>query len=333
VIHPPNDAPTRPQSPAPSPEGRLVHTVGRDLTASHGRHRLFRYVYAPETEARESPKPYLYPVRTLAGREVTIFRPHDHLWHHGIAMTWAQLWGGPTYVRDQGYVQLPNNGRQEHRDWEAILPQRLSERLAWVTAADETWIDERRTLSLGEVLPDEGCWALDVAMDLTNTRPAPLVFGSPTTEGRPLAGYGGLFWRGPRSFTGGTILAAGGLVGPDVMGQAAPWLAFVGRHDGDGAHSTLLFLDHPRNPRHPTRWFVRNTPYACASFAFAFDAELTLPPGETLALRYRIVVADGAWEADRADAYARRWRDASPSARAGAQTWSSRRTSLREPSS
>lgn len=63
-------------------------------------------------------------MRTLVGNEVTLFRPHDHVWHKGIAMTWAQLsgqnvWGGPTYLRDQDYVQLPNNGRVEYRAWDA----------------------------------------------------------------------------------------------------------------------------------------------------------------------------------------------------------------------
>jgi hypothetical protein len=125
-----------------------------------------------------------------------------------------------------------------------------------------------------------------------------------------MAGYGGLFWRGPRSFLGGTILAGGGRSGPEVMGQAAPWLAYVGRHDGSGDYSTLLFLDGPQNPRYPVKWFVRNTPYACASFAFAFDEELTLPAGEQLTLAYRIVIADGAWTAEQADAYAQQWQAA-----------------------
>jgi hypothetical protein len=63
------------------------------------------------------------------------------------------------------------------------------------------------------------------------------------------------------------------------------------------------------------KWFVRNTPYACASFAFAFDEELTLPAGEQLTLAYRIVIADGAWTAERADASAQQWQAAGGNAR------------------
>ena len=77
-----------------------------------------------------------------------------------------------------------------------------------------------------------------------------------------------------------------------MMGQPASWLAYTGRHDGTGDSSTLIFLDHPDNLRYPNKWFVRDTPFACASFAFMFDEEYELPPGETLPLRYRIAVAD-----------------------------------------
>lgn len=294
----------------------LVHALERHVDAFAGNRLLFRYVYRPDTPPVESPKPYLHPLRTLAGNVVTLFRPHDHVWHKGVAMTWAQLsgqnfWGGPTYVRDRGYVQLPNNGRIEHRAWTSLScaasPVHLEEQLAWITAAGEAWLDEARRLEIAAVVPEEGYWALDFDLRLANVAGRPLEFGSPTTEGRPLAGYGGLFWRGPRSFTGGTILAAGGRSGPDVMGQATPWLAFIGRHDGSGDASTLIFVDHPANPRYPTKWFVRTTPYACASFAFAFDEVLVLPPGESLRFRYRLILADGAWAAERIAAHAGRF--------------------------
>lgn len=118
-----------------------------------------------------------------------------------------------------------------------------------------------------------------------------------------MAGYGGLFWRGPRAFTGGTILAGNDLSGPEVMGKAAPWLAFTGRHDGTGDTSTMVFIDRPGNPRYPTKWFVRTAPFAGACFALAFDETLTLEPGEELALQYHIAIVDGAWSRERIEAY------------------------------
>jgi len=169
----------------------------------------------------------------------------------------------------------------------------LLERLEWLTQAGETWISEHRRIRVTEVQQEHGYWSLDLSFDLQNVRGAPLTFGSPTAAGRPAAGYGGLFWRGPRSFLRGKILAADGLSGPEVMGQSSPWLAYVGRHDGSARASTIVLLDQSSNPRYPTKWFVRHDPYACASCAFMFDEPLTLAPEETLTLNYRVVVADG----------------------------------------
>ena len=180
----------------------------------------------------------------------------------------------------------------------------------------QPWLDEIRSLHVTDVDEAGSWWALDFATTLRSVAPQPLVFGSPTTHGRAGAGYGGLFWRGPRSFMNGEILAAGGLHGPAVMGQPAPWLAYVGRHDGtDGptaaaspsvSHSTMLFVDRPDSFRFPTKWFVRQEPYGCASFAVTFDQEHTLLPGESFSLRHRIVVADGALTLPQIDAVANR---------------------------
>ena len=292
----------------------LVHTLHDSIELRFDSQSLFRYVYEPPEAQVESPRPYFHPLRTLAGDAVTLYRPHDHVWHKGLSMTCAQLsdqnfWGGETYVPGRGYVQLNNNGRVQHRKWEDIQcdDERvdLHERLAWVTSDGETWLREKRRITVDDMRPDEGSYCLSLEFELENARGAPLIFGSPTTKGRPLAGYGGLFWRGPRSFHGGAVLAAGGLEGPDIMGQHSPWLAYVGRHDENGRASTLVFVDQPGNPGYPNKWFVRCQEYAGASFAFLFDEELLLAPDDELLLSYRIVVADGAWTRERIEARAR----------------------------
>lgn len=282
---------------------RLLHSLDDCVELRYGDGVLFRYVYVPRTQAVESPRPYFHPLKTLAGNEVTIFRPHDHPWHAGLSMTSANLsgqnfWGGPSYVAGKGYVSLPNNGRVEHTGWEKLVYKAgkcvLHERLRWVTEAGEVWIEEKRGIAVQDVDESRSSWSLVLSFLLQNVSGQPLVFGSPTTEGRPMAGYGGLFWRGPRSFQGGSILAAEGLQGPEVMGQRSPWLAYIGKHDGTGDTSTLVFADQPSNPRFPNKWFVRNDPYACISCSFMFDEEYILEGGDTLDLRYAVLFADGA---------------------------------------
>ncbi len=277
---------------------------------------LFRYIYEPDMPQAESPKPFFHPVNTLAGDLITNYRPHDHVWHKGIQMTIAHLdgqnfWGGASYRHGQGYVQLPNNGSQRHDGWDSIevADERFAarEKLSWITQAGEHWLDETREISVNELDADAGHWALDFTTSLRNVRGETLHIGSPTTEGRPLAGYGGLFWRGPRSFDNGEVVTASGHEGAEAMGQAAAWLAYTGRHDGSGNTSTLAFLDHPANLRYPNKWFIRQTPYACASFAFMFDEVYAFEAGETLPLRYRLVVANGGWDAARVEGAAAAW--------------------------
>jgi len=169
---------------------------------------------------------------------------------------------------------------------------RLDERLSWVTESGQRPVSERRRIA-AVGWPDAGAWNLAFETTLRNVSGADIVIGSPTTEGRPNAGYGGLFWRGPRSFTGGTVLTPAGAGGDELMGARGPWLAFTGRHDGTGRASTLVFRDAPGNFSYPSKWFVRSTPFACLCPAPFFDTTRLFAAGASLTLRYDIAIADG----------------------------------------
>lgn len=170
---------------------------------------------------------------------------------------------------------------------------RVDERLTWVTEAGEARIGERRRIAAA-AWPAGQAWGIAFETTLANISAAPVVFASPTTEGRPDAGYGGLFWRGPRSFTGGRVILADAAGGDELMGRRAPWLAFAGQHDGQpGRWSTLVFADSPANFSYPSQWFVRSTPFAAVCPAPFFADTYTLPAGQALTLRHDVVVADG----------------------------------------
>jgi Methane oxygenase PmoA len=168
----------------------------------------------------------------------------------------------------------------------------LDERLRWVTESGQAPVAERRRIAAA-AWPDADAWVLAFETTLANVSGGDVVFGSPTTEGRPNAGYGGLFWRGPRSFTGGTVVTQDGTGGDELMGRRGPWLGFAGRHDGHGGAATLVFRDAPANFSHPSQWFVRSTPFAAVCPAPFFDTTHALAAGDSLTLRYDVVVADG----------------------------------------
>src|SRR5436305_14481203 len=110
-----------------------------------------------------SPRPYLHPVRTLAGTPVTDALPADHPWHLGISVALQDVdgwnfWGGPTYVRGQGYLWRDNHGRVEHAGFSAIDDAGFVERLRWVASSGELLLTEHRRARARR--RDDG-WALE----------------------------------------------------------------------------------------------------------------------------------------------------------------------------
>lgn len=279
---------------------------GNQLEVSFGGNPLVSYVYVPSGAQLESPRPYFHPARTLAGHVVTVYQPDGHPWHKGIS--WAlphvgpeNFWGGPTYSREQGYVQRENNGSMNHRRLVVRRPAGevvdVRHELAWHTQSGAHLVDEARVITVGLVL-HRTAWALVFDTTMTNATTKALQLGSPTTAGRENAGYGGLFWRGPHSFTGGQVLAPGREGGDELRGERAAWMGFCGRHETSSRWSTLVFVDDQRNPRHPPQWFVRSEVYAAICAAPFFSSEMPFLPGADLRFRFAVVVADGKTDAD-----------------------------------
>jgi hypothetical protein len=306
-------------------EGIRFDEAGDRLRLVAGEAVLAEYVFRPANPTLESPRPYLDPIRTRSGELVSLYRPHDHVWHKGI--TWSlpvvgdeNFWGGPTFVRGEGYVQLPNNGEQRHLRFDGADTDpgagtdtgadigheasiaRVAEDLDWVTEAGETIFAERRELAAA--LVDDETWALVFTTRMRNLTDRAIPIGSPTTRGRENAGYGGLFWRGPRSFTGGTILAPGRTGGDELRGERAPWFGFTGRHDGTGSRSTLVMVDDVENVQHPPQWFARTDEFACLCPAPFFSEEHPVEPGAELVERVAVVIADGGADPERAETLA-----------------------------
>jgi len=276
---------------------------GTELAITVNDTEIATYVYRPDTPQAESPKPYLYPLRTLSGAPLGVFRPWDHRWHKGLQMTWSHLsgqnfWGGPSFeagASGHGYVWRDNNGSQVHQGFDRLDSEgntaAVVERLEWLTSTGEVWLAEQRALRFHSADLDRGIWALDFDTVLTNTHTETLEMGSPTTHGRPNAGYTGLFWRGPRAFTGAPIIADGA-EGDEVMGSRGAWAAISGEHDEIDGGATVLAFAGTSSADAPLKWFSRSDPFACLNPSPAFDEEIKLEPGQRLELRHRFVFID-----------------------------------------
>jgi hypothetical protein len=288
---------------------------GGTLVVSLDGAELFDYVYRSPVARLESPRPYFHPLRTLAGATVTQSRPADHVWHQGLS--WAlpnvevdgggshNFWGGPTYVRGEGYRQLPNNGTVEHRGFTALEATdggvEVEQMLQWRGSDGAMVFTEKRRLL---VTASADAWSLGFTTVMRNTTGLGIRLGSPSTEGRDNAGYGGLFWRGPAAMQNGEVHGAGtggsGIGDSGGMGDRGAWMAY----SADAA--TVVMTDHETNPRHPTPWFVRAEEYAGLCPAPFFAEELAVAPGGTVRFGYTVVIADGPSDSGRASALAGR---------------------------
>jgi Methane oxygenase PmoA len=252
-----------------------------------------RYCDGQQLPAVLAPRPFLHPVTTLAGVPVTDEQPDDHRWHLGISVTLqdvggANVWGGRTYLRDQGYVWRPDHGRQVHGGWTAQDPSGFGEQLAWLGPDGRRLLDEERSVSAAPSdLP--GAWLLDLATTLTNATGEPLALGSPATNGRPGAGYGGLFWRLPR--VEGARVRSSTAEGEDVVhGSLSPWVAVTAGTDSAPFTVALAARDEVTR-RDP--WFVRLADYPGLGSQLAAVDPVHLAPGASTARSFRALVADG----------------------------------------
>ncbi|GIJ20374.1 PmoA family protein [Micromonospora lutea] len=252
-----------------------------------------RYVLDPDLDVRHGPRPYLHPVRTLAGTVVTDALPADHVWHLGASLAvqdvdGTNLWGGRTYVRDTGYTWRADHGRIVHTGWEHRSDERLDHRLHWCDPSGEVLLTERRALAASAVPGHGGAWRLEVSSTLTAPAARDIVLGSPATNGRPGgAGYGGFFWRAVAAEPPEVFTAR--LVGEEqVNGCAEPWVAMRARAPEGGAYTLVFGGLGDRD-----RWFVRTAMYPGICVAFAFEQTLTIAAGTSRTGRYRVLVADG----------------------------------------
>lgn len=287
---------------------------GTALTFTVGDQQIAKYTYKPTDAQYESPRPYFHPLTTLGGDEVTISRPWDHVWHKGLSLALPNVgsnnfWGGATYTRATEYADLNNNGTMAHSTFSSLVDSDLgitaSEELQWSSQDGEPVIAEKRRFNIQLLdVPGGNAWALLFETEISNISSAPISIGSPTTEGRDNAGYGGLFWRGPRSFTGGQFRSAAGTGTEEFMGTRSEWLAFTGKHDQSCNSSTITFVEDGANLGAPNQWFARSSMFACLGSAPFFSEEVLLEDGSPLTYRYAVVISDGEVDQELAQALA-----------------------------
>lgn len=251
-------------------------------------------------------KPAIHPVRTPAGHVLTRMSPPDHPWHRA-------LWFTIKYVNEENFWEeqppygvLRHVAEPEQRGPDDAGRTSVTGAIRWIRPdRSSVAFEERRRLTHVPLAHD--AYAIDLDTTLTAVEDTTIRSEPFTTWG----GYGGLSVRGRPDWHDTRLLLADGSEHDRVIAARSPWCDLTGPvGEGDGDVGGLAVLDHPGNVRHPVPWYgsTRAATYGdegWANFlnaAFLFEEPLTIPAGERLRVRHRVVVHDGWWDVDRVGA-------------------------------
>jgi predicted dehydrogenase len=257
-----------------APAEQAIRISGREVA---------RYQWKPDLPGKISPRPYLHPVRTLGGVEVSEAGPADHPHHLGAGVAIADVgginfWGGRTFVPGQGPTWRGDHGCQRHLRFASHTADGFAEHLEWLDPNGDAILGEERRVT-ARPLNEPDCWALDFSFTLTNLTGSPLAIRSSATKGRVGAGYGGFFWRAPGSAPDRSVFTAEVEGADAINGRSAPWVAL------SSPEWTLVFSQVGScDP-----WFVRIEEYPGIGPALAWHEPLIL--AETLSRQVITIVA------------------------------------------
>jgi hypothetical protein len=162
----------------------------------------------------------------------------------------------------------------------------------WRSPNDNTkLLEDERTFVFGG---DADKRWIDVTVSLTAAND-PVVFGD-TKEGS----FGVRVPSSMRveSFKGGKIVNSDGKENLAAWGKPAAWVDYHGPVEDEALG--IAILNHPSSFRFPTHWHVRTyglfaaNPFGLSDFTGGKEkGQYTLPPGETMKLRYRVLLHKG----------------------------------------
>ncbi|HEV7402204.1 MAG TPA: PmoA family protein [Chthoniobacteraceae bacterium] len=256
-------------------------------------------------------KPYLYPLRSATGKLVTRHfpmekvdgEPTDHPHQRGLWFAHERVNGFDFWNNEADY-KTPIRGR--------IVVTKISDVQNGPDSgsfkADLDWNDPegKKVLSESRTTTFRKTPTLRIIdLDLTLTAPGEVTFGDSKDGafGIRLAPAleepdGGPAKSGNTIPGTGTIVSAEGETSKTVWGKLSNWVDYSGEVEGEKVGVTIF--DHPENARR-ARWHVRNyglfaaNPFGLKVFTGdkTQDGSLVLKAGESLRLRYRVVIHPG----------------------------------------
>jgi hypothetical protein len=244
----------------------------------------------------EAPKPYLYPLRSASGKIVTRRFPMEKVegettsdQHHRSLWLGFKLVNGYDYWENEFSYNNKNAGKAVTRSVDEVKSGDrgiIAATIAWLSPGGESLLEEHRRMTISA---DGKLRIVDCEIDLKAI--AKTTFGDSKD--------GAFSVRVAESMAerkGGVITnSEGGRAMAQTWGKPASWVDYTG--DVEGEKIGIALFEHPSSFHHPSRWHVRDygllavNPFGANAFDKALPAQTSvLEPGQTMHLRYRVIV-------------------------------------------
>jgi hypothetical protein len=281
---------------------------GMALGTPDGRPVLEYLTKKPDNSGLTSPSAACFhPVRTPSGEVVTALAPDDHPHHRGIFFGWhdsefrtpvnldnygphkplralnitkADFWGWGAFATREGRVVQNRDVRLVRTDGrQAVLEIRNDWNVNTRTMAEE--------VNVATVTERDGVFVLDLEYRITPSSDYVL----------NRASFGGFDVQGRKDGESYYADASGRLDRPDshyslpdLNWPPSPWYDYSIRLKGSGKTVGVAVIDHPENPY--STWHISSRLWMLNPVITA-GGPVTIFRGQTMTLRYRVVVHDG----------------------------------------
>jgi hypothetical protein len=245
----------------------------------------------------DAPKPYLYPLRSATGKIVTRRFPMEKVegetttdQHHRSLWLGFKMVNGYNYWENEFSYNDKNAGKAVTRSIDEVKsgPRAglIAATIVWLSPSGEPQIEERRRMTISA----EGKLRM-VDVDISIKAIVKTTFGDSKD--------GAFSVRVAESMSekkGGVITnSEGGRTMAQTWGKPASWVDYSGEVDAEKVG--IVTFEHPASFHHPSRWHVRDygllaiNPFGANAFDKTLPEQSTvLEPGETIRLRYRVVI-------------------------------------------
>ncbi|MGD2093386.1 MAG: PmoA family protein [Phycisphaerales bacterium] len=227
--------------------------------------------------------PYFWPVNgPVSGKSITTETSQPWPHHHSLFFGCDRVNGGNYWQESNEHGQIVSQGPKLIKSSGSQII--FSDTCLWQKPGKKPIIFDRRHITI--TAPNKNIRFIDFEISL-----------KPLTDIRILKTNHALFSARvvPELSvqSGGTLINAEGKTGEkDTWGVESPWCDYSGIREG--IKEGIAILQHPKNLWFPCRWFTRDYGFFSPTPMNWLEGDhLDLPKGQTLTLRYRVVVHTG----------------------------------------